>query len=130
MSSVTAKDMHTDLKATWRAAQEAATAAQHAEEEAHSAVLAAEVAARWAAVEVERTQKAVEKAKADVIRARLAMEAERADVTAWCLAVPLNERAKQAAYESRCWDCFAKTGHTDGELPMCKECYVSWKTMD
>ena len=128
MSSV--KDMHATLKEAWRSAQEAATAAQHAEEEAHSAVLAAEVAARWAAVEVERTQKAAEKAKADVIRARLAMEAERADVAAWCLTVPLTERAARAAAESRCWDCYAKTSHMDGELPMCKECYVSWKTAD
>ena len=73
---------------------------------------------------------AAEKAKADVLWARIAMEAERADVAAWCKAVPLNERAVRAAKEGRCWDCFAKTSHTDGELPMCKECFASWGTSD
>jgi hypothetical protein len=125
-----AKDKHTDVKAIWVAAQAAEVAAREAEEEAHSAVLAAEVAAQWAAVEVERKRFAAEKAKGDVLRARLAMEAERADVTAWCLAVPLNERAFRAAAEGRCWDCYAKTTHTDGELPMCKECFDSWTTRD
>jgi hypothetical protein len=130
MSSATAKDLHTDVKAAWLAAQTAATLAREAEEEAHSAVLAAEVAAQWAAVEAEKTRLAAEKAKADVLWARMAMEAERADVAAWCRAVPLNERAVRAAKEGRCWDCFAKTSHTDGELPMCKECFDSWTTMD
>lgn len=124
------KDKHTDVKAIWVAAQAAEIAAREAEEEAHSAVLAAEVAVRWAAVEVEKTRLAAEKAKADVLRARLAMEAERADVAAWCLVVPLNERAFRAAKEGRCWDCYAKTSHTDGELPMCKECFASWGTSD
>jgi len=124
------KDKHTDVKAIWVAAQAAETAAREAEEEAHSAVLAAEVAAQWAAVEVERKRFAAEKAKGDVLRARVVMEAERADVTAWCLAVPMNERACRAAAEGRCWDCYAKTTHTDGELPMCKECFDSWKTSD
>jgi hypothetical protein len=126
----TIKDMHTNVKAIWMAAQAAEVAAREAEEEAHSAVLAAEVAARWAAVEAEKTRLAAEKAKADVLWARLAMEAERADVTAWCLAVPLNERAFRAAAEGRCWDCYAKTTHTDGELPMCKECFDSWTARD
>jgi len=130
MSSATAKDLHTDVKAAWLVAQTAATLAREAEEEAHSAVLAAEVAAQWAAVEAEKTRLAAEKAKADVIQARMAMEAERADVAAWCRTVPLNERAFRAAAESRCWDCYAKTSHTDGELPMCKECFDSWTAMD
>jgi hypothetical protein len=127
---MSAKDKHTDVKAIWVAAQAAETAAREAEEEAHSAFLAAEVAAQWAAVTAEKTRLAAAKAKADVLRARVAMEAERADVTAWCLAVPLNERAFRAAKEGRCWDCYDKTTHTDGELPMCKECFDSWKTSD
>jgi hypothetical protein len=124
------KDKHTDVKAIWVAAQAAEVVAREAEEEAHSAVLAAEVAAQWAAVEAERARIAAEKAKADVLRARMTMEAERADIAAWCLVVPLNERAFRAAKEGRCWDCYAKTTHTDGELPMCKECFDSWTARD